>query len=198
MVLELDGTEAPGALAEPRERRAELQGGLSPTPTELGLKAGDHVKLAIAAWDNDDVSGHKVGRSREIEVVVLGANGLDARAEDRHRELRKLLLHTLADFLEEPWPPGRTGGAVAAWGEVVSKRYGPVNDWFETTWGDRKPRSDRKDGDAPSAPKSSLGSYTEDRKIVKWSTGKTSSAPAAEPKTGAEKAAAAAAKKAKK
>lgn len=64
--------------------------------------------------------------------------------------------------------------------------------------GDRKPRSDRKDGDAPSAPKSSLGSYTEDRKIVKWSTGKTSSAPAAEPKTGAEKAAAAAAKKAKK
>ncbi len=143
VVLELDGNEGDGPLAAPLERRAELQGALSPTPTELGLSAGDHVKLTIAAWDNDEVSGHKVGRSREIEVVVLGANGLDARAEDRHRELRKLLLHTLADFLEEPWPPGRTGGSVAAWGELVSKRYHDVDSWFDVTWGDRKPRSTR-------------------------------------------------------
>lgn len=65
--------------------------------------------------------------------------------------------------------------------------------------GERKPRTDRKDGDSPAPSKSSLGSYTEDRKIVKWSTGNKSAAPAAaEPKTGAEKAAAAAAKKAKK
>ena len=65
--------------------------------------------------------------------------------------------------------------------------------------GDRKPRSDRKDGESSGPKPSSMGSYTEDRKIVKWSTGNKSSAPAAsEPKTGAEKAAAAAAKKAKK
>ncbi len=64
--------------------------------------------------------------------------------------------------------------------------------------GDRKPRSDRKDGESSGPKPSSMGSYTEDRKIVKWSTGSKSSAPAAEPKTGAEKAAAAAAKKAKK
>jgi hypothetical protein len=141
--LELDETAAGDPLAQPLQRRAELQGGLSPTPAELGLGAGDRVRLSIAAWDNDEVSGHKVGRSREVEIVVLGPNGLDARSGDRHRDLRRLLLHALADFLEEPWPPGRRGGEIAAWGEVVAHRFDPVDDWFEATWGERRPRNQR-------------------------------------------------------
>ena len=66
----------------------------------------------------------------------------------------------------------------------------------------RKPRPDRKDGDAPAAPKSTMGSFTEERKIVKWSSGKSGSSAAAAADSKADKnaaaKAAAAAKKAAK
>lgn len=142
VVLEIDGIEAGAPLSAPRERRSELTGQYGPRPADLKLAPGSRVKMAIAAWDNDTVSGSKAGRSRTVEVVVLGASGLDKREDVRQRELRKLLLGMLADFLVEPWPPGgtSTSGQIATWGEKVSHRYEPLDDWVESTWGERVPR----------------------------------------------------------
>jgi hypothetical protein len=144
VIVELDGQEIGSPLASPRERKSEIEGQTSPRPSDLGLKAGDRAKLSIVAWDNDEVSGSKKGRSREIEIIVLGASGLDMKEDQRQRELRKLLIAVLADFLEEVYPPGRTSGSYASWGEKVADRYEPLEEWADRAWGERMPRDRRE------------------------------------------------------
>lgn len=141
VVIEVNGAEKGGALSRPLDRQAEVDGRAGVRPMDLGLAAGDRVTLDIAAWDNDAISGSKVGRSHTIEIVVLGKNGLDAAADARQLQLRTLMIEALAPFLVEPWPPGTTSGAMAAWGKTAGDRYRPITSWFETTWGDRHPRS---------------------------------------------------------
>jgi hypothetical protein len=59
-------------------------------------------------------------------IKVLGASELDHRATERQEQLLDAMLLVLADFLEEPWPPAYQSGALARWGEAVSKRYSPL------------------------------------------------------------------------
>ncbi len=139
VIVEIGDVERGTPLASPRERKAEVFGQASPSPRELGLSAGDRVQLTIAAWDNDAVSGSKRGQSRTVQVVVLGASGLDHRADQRQRDLRDALLELLATSLVDPWPPGRTEGALASWGVEVVERYQPLSEWADA-WGEQKPR----------------------------------------------------------
>jgi hypothetical protein len=138
VTIEIDGRETGKVLASPRERRAEVSGLADPRPVDLGLSSGDRVKLSIAAWDNDAVSGSKVGRSQAIEIVVLGSRGIDLREDERQRKLRDLLVDVLAGYLEEPWPPGPTSGHLADWGEEVGGRYSELDAIIER-WGGRPP-----------------------------------------------------------
>ncbi len=113
-------------LPVPEGRRAEVMGGHETTPRGLGLRAGDSVKLVVEAWDNDTWSGSKPGRSRVVEVVVLGANGVERRSAARQEELVRLMVPVLADMLTDAWPPGDGSGAIAAWGESLGARYEPL------------------------------------------------------------------------
>ena len=146
VVMEVNGKATGEALATPLDRIAEVNGAATRRPVDLGLHAGDHAKLVIAAWDNDAVSGSKAGRSRVIDIVVLGAHGLDQREDERQRELRALLVELLAQSLEEPWPPARrvTAGQLASWGQAVIHRYEPVDDWAAEHFDERGPRSRRE------------------------------------------------------
>ncbi|MBX2804000.1 MAG: DUF4175 domain-containing protein [Myxococcales bacterium] len=132
--LALDGKELDRVLERPERRKAEVSGALTRTPKELGLKPGDRAKLSVVAWDNDTVSGSKRGVSRQVEIVVLGAEGLDQRAEERRDELLGKMIPVLARFLTEPWPPGERAGELATWGEAVALRYQPFVDEVEAVW----------------------------------------------------------------
>jgi polyhydroxyalkanoate synthesis regulator phasin len=132
--LRMDGQDLGRVLSRPTERRAEVWGEHYARPLELGLKPGDRVSLSVVAWDNDTYQGQKIGESRSIELVVLGPQGLDERAAERQLALRDLMLDVLADFLVEPWPPGETSGDMARWGEVVAKRYEPLETLAEEYW----------------------------------------------------------------
>jgi hypothetical protein len=132
--LRMDGQDLGRVLSRPSERRAEVWGEHYARPVELGLRPGDRVSLSVVAWDNDTYQGQKAGESRSIELVVLGPQGLDERAAERQLALRDLMLDVLADFLEEPWPPGETSGKMARWGEAVAKRYEPLEALAEEYW----------------------------------------------------------------
>jgi hypothetical protein len=113
-------------LAVPESRRAEVMGAHTTSPRELGLRAGDVAMLVVEAWDNDTWSGSKAGRSRPVELVVLGPTGVERRSAARQAELVKALVPVLAEMLTDPWPPGDGSGQVARWGEVVGGRYEPL------------------------------------------------------------------------
>lgn len=126
--IQLDGKMAGGPVYRAEARRAEVADELTRTPGELGLAPGARVKLEIAAWDNDTVSGPKVGVSRPIELVVLGARGKDARTEVAIHELVGAMILVLADHLEEPFPPGVLHQELADWAQVVAARYEPLQE----------------------------------------------------------------------
>lgn len=132
--LALDGRDLDRVLKRPERRVAEVGDRLLLTPRDLSLQPGSRVRLAVVAWDNDTVSGSKRGSSREVEIVVLGARGLDRRAAERRDELLEKMIPILARFLTEPWPPGDRSGELAAWGETVSRRYEPFVDAVESVW----------------------------------------------------------------
>lgn len=143
--LAIDGRERDEVLARPDRRRAEVDGEVRTTPRELGLGPGARVKLSVVAWDNDTVGGSKRGASREIELVVLGARGLDQRQAERREELLALMIPILARQLTDPWPPGDTSGELAAWGETVAGRYQPLAEAVERLWSGMSAESqDRK------------------------------------------------------
>ena len=134
VVIAVDGKDSSTVLMRPQRRRAEVQGRDWITPRKMGLAAGSRVRLSVAAWDNDTVSGSKRGQSMEVDLVVLGPRGLDARARERRDDLLKLMIPILARFLTEPWPAGATSGELASWGETVAGRYEPFVDAVEQYW----------------------------------------------------------------
>lgn len=144
VVLQIDGADLGVPLYQMVDRRAEVFDRKGTTPAELGLGPGDRVQLRVAAWDNDTISGSKVGLSAPVEVVVLGARGLDRRSARRQSELLGLMLPVLAGHLTDAFPPGgvegspmgrsTTSGELAAYGEDLSGRYRELFQAVEEAW----------------------------------------------------------------
>jgi hypothetical protein len=134
--VEIDGAAVGAPLWTADGRRAEVAEQMALRPSALGLHAGQRARLVVAAWDNDTVSGSKVGRSREIEIVVVGGAQRDALTEARREALLQVMLPILARHLvERPVVPTESG-AVAAWGEVVGGWYAPLADAVGDAWED--------------------------------------------------------------
>jgi hypothetical protein len=129
----IDGREL-DVIWRSENRQAEIGDAPVFTPRDLGLEPGDRVQLTIVAWDNDTVSGSKMGSSRAIEVVVLGARGMDLRRDQNREELIEVMVPLLAAFLVEPWPAADTSGGLASWGETVAHRYEPLTALAARAW----------------------------------------------------------------
>jgi hypothetical protein len=137
VIFEVDGKEVGAVLASPAERRADLNGDGAPSPQELGLQEGDRVRLAVAAWDNDAVSGSKRGVSRAV-LLVVGGGDADMTA-GRRQALMHVFVDMLAGHLEERWPPGRSNAEFRKWGSELSHRYEPLDRFVEEDLGGRLP-----------------------------------------------------------
>jgi len=132
--LQVEGADVGAPLYRMAERRAEVFDQVLRSPRDLGLSPGDRVKVRIAALDNDTISGSKAGYSPAVEVVVLGARGLDRRAAERQADLLRMMVPVLARHLTDPWPVAETSGGLAAWGEQLGERYAPLLEAVEAQW----------------------------------------------------------------
>ena len=90
---------------------------------ELGLAAGDSVRVRVGAWDNDEVSGSKAGWSSVFVIEVLGAKGTATAQAALRKSLFDALLPALADFVMDPTPADREGSGVQGWAERADARY---------------------------------------------------------------------------
>lgn len=134
-VLSVSGTREMRELFEASGRRAEAFDEVVLRPSDLGLAPGAEADLQVLAWDNDTVSGSKVGTSRVVRLVVLGAQGRDQRRAERHAELEAAMVPILARFLTELPFAGATSPQIARWGETVAGRYRPLQDKVDELFG---------------------------------------------------------------
>ncbi|GDX81890.1 hypothetical protein LBMAG42_37010 [Deltaproteobacteria bacterium] len=102
---------------------------------ELGLAAGDSVKVRIGAWDNDEVSGSKPGWSAVFTLEVLGANGSGAQRTALRSAFFEALLPALADFVVDAAPAADEGDAARRWAEGAEQRYAAFDDVSQASIG---------------------------------------------------------------
>jgi uncharacterized protein YukE len=69
--------------------------------TGLALAPGDRVVYRMEVWDNDSISGPKVGYSRTFSLVVREERDRAAKEVEEAQQLSDALLDLLADQLEE-------------------------------------------------------------------------------------------------
>lgn len=110
-------------LLQPMDTPRALNELLPFTPKAWGLREGDVAKVRVGAWDNDAVSGSKVGWSTPFTLEVLGAGGSFQQQAELRAALLKALIPPLADFLTDPSPVGRVGSAVQLWADRAEERY---------------------------------------------------------------------------
>jgi hypothetical protein len=141
VVLEIereDGTVEERVLREPLDPTARLAGGVRLSPRRLGLKAGETVKLRVAAYDNDLQGGSKRGVSAEVEVTVLGPQGRGRQLRQQAERLRNLMLDALAESLVESVPPARGELGMTRWAASARERLQPIQQVRREIWGDAR------------------------------------------------------------
>ena len=119
-------TELPG------DRQAS--GELGRTPKDLGLAPGAEVSVVVTAWDNDEATGSKEGRSRTLRMKVLGEEQERLRQQQFRRELRDALVDVLAPFVLDDAPIARDLNGLARWSQEASGRFEPLEGLVEEFW----------------------------------------------------------------
>ena len=112
----------------------QASGELGKTPEDLGLSPGAEVSLTIVAWDNDEASGSKEGRSRTLRIKVLGEAEERLRQQQFRRELRDALVDVLAGFITDPVPVATEQGDMMAWSQEAAGRFDPLEGLIEEFW----------------------------------------------------------------
>ncbi|MGE5253743.1 MAG: DUF4175 family protein, partial [Planctomycetaceae bacterium] len=69
--------------------------------SNLALTPGEKVFYRLAAWDNDTISGPKVGYSRSFTLTARDEKARAAREGEEAHQIAEALLSLLADHLEE-------------------------------------------------------------------------------------------------
>ena len=69
--------------------------------TGLALTPGDRVVYRLEVWDNDSISGPKVGYSRALTLYVKDEKDRTAKEVEQAQQIADALLDLLADQLEE-------------------------------------------------------------------------------------------------
>ena len=124
-VTRADGTvEERFHLDAPRQ----LSGGVPVSPGQLGIPAGETVKMRVVAYDNDHLEGSKRGESPEVEMKVVGPRGQGRMLTAHYRRLRDALLPSLAAFLTDPMLPAASPRGMTAWVGKARERLTPARE----------------------------------------------------------------------
>lgn len=122
------GTSKEVVLREPVDWPRALDDAPALRVADLGLASGDVARLRVGAWDNDAVSGSKVGWSSAVELVVEGARGDGARRRDLGKRVVAALIPVLADGLLDPSPAAGDGPGAGRFAEQLDARYESFDD----------------------------------------------------------------------
>ena len=77
---------------------------------KLGLRDGEEAVFFLQVFDNDTISGPKIGTSRSIRLKLKNLKGEHQQVADMIRDLNQRMVDLLADHLETP-PPGEKPAA---------------------------------------------------------------------------------------
>ncbi len=121
--ITLNGKVTERELRAPIDAPLAMNEAIPYSPKEWGLHPGDVAQVRVGAWDNDAISGSKVGWSTAFTLEVLGAGGSFREQKELRAALLRALIPPLADFLVDASPVGRTGPAVQLWADKAEDRY---------------------------------------------------------------------------
>ena len=71
---------------------------------KLGLRDGEEAVFFLQVFDNDTISGPKIGTSRSIRLKLKNLKGEHQQVADMVRDLNQRMVDLLADHLETPAP----------------------------------------------------------------------------------------------
>src|SRR6185503_18206789 len=71
---------------------------------KLGLREGEEAVFFLQAFDNDTISGPKIGTSRSVRLKLKNLKGEHQQVADMIRDLNQRMVDLLADHLEKPAP----------------------------------------------------------------------------------------------
>lgn len=121
--ITLNGKVTERELRAPIDAPLAMNEAIPYSPKDWGLHPGDVAQVRVGAWDNDAISGSKVGWSTAFTLEVLGAGGTFREQKELRAALLRALIPPLADFLVDASPVGRTGPAVQLWADEAEDRY---------------------------------------------------------------------------
>jgi hypothetical protein len=78
---------------------------------KLGLRDGEEAVFSLQVFDNDTISGPKIGVSRSVRLKLKNVKGEHQQVADMIRDLNQRMVDLLADHLETP-PPGEKSPAL--------------------------------------------------------------------------------------
>jgi len=71
---------------------------------KLGLREGEEAVFFLQVFDNDTISGPKIGTSRSVRLKLKNLKGEHQQVADMVRDLNNRMVDLLADHLERPSP----------------------------------------------------------------------------------------------
>lgn len=95
-------------LTEETVGRARYRGRVRFDLRRLKPKPGDRIAYSVEVFDNDSISGPKVGASETRELHIYSERSHHAKAQAQEKEALDAVVHLLGDHLEGPYdrPPG--------------------------------------------------------------------------------------------
>ena len=78
---------------------------------KLGLRDGEEAIFYLQVFDNDTISGPKIGTSRSIRLKLKNLKGAHQQVADMIRDLNQRMVDLLADHLETPVAGEKPSGA---------------------------------------------------------------------------------------
>jgi hypothetical protein len=101
LLYQLGGREYSFDLKKSNGERALLPQAFKWEMSNLALTPGEKIVYRLGVWDNDAISGPKVGYSQSFTISILDERSKAAREGEEAQQISEALLSLLADHLEE-------------------------------------------------------------------------------------------------
>jgi hypothetical protein len=108
LVVKLGGREDKITLQREDAKRLILRDQYKWDLGRLALREGDEAVFFLQVFDNDTISGPKIGTSRSVRLKLKNLKGEHQQIAEMVRDLNKRMLDLLADHLESPLPGEKT------------------------------------------------------------------------------------------
>ena len=105
LITKIGDREEKSVLQKDEAKRLILRDQYNWDLAKLGLRDGEEAVFFLQVFDNDTISGPKIGTSRSVRLKLKNLKGEHQQVAEMIRDLNNRMVDLLADHLETP-PPG--------------------------------------------------------------------------------------------